>query len=116
MSQAATKAGTHLEGISDIILASPMPWMISNGGDVAAIACHLKAAEEDISRESQNRRGGKYWMPDYNQGLMRDTLRNLPEVVCVAREGVDKEYDFLSLVERAHKKHFFMVFNLTLTG
>lgn len=53
VSQAATKTGTHLEGISDIILVSPKSWMVTNSGDVAAIARHLKSAEVDVSRESQ---------------------------------------------------------------
>lgn len=71
----------HSEGISGNILDSLKPRMITSGRDVAAIACHLKAAEEGISRESQNRRGEKCWLPDHSQGLMRDTLRNLPEIV-----------------------------------
>lgn len=45
-------------------------------------------------------------MPDYNHRLMRDTLRNLPKIVFVGKERVDKECDFLSLLggDRAHKK------------
>lgn len=87
MSQVATEAGTHLEGISGIILASPRSLMGTNGGGLAASACHLKAAERDVFRENHSRRGEKCWMPDYNQELQRDPLRSLPKVMCARERG-----------------------------
>lgn len=58
-------------------------------------------------------------MSDYKQELIRDTLMDLPKVVCVSgREGMDEKcvfninLDFFSLKgrDRAHKNHFVWFF------
>lgn len=73
VSQAATKTG-HIGGHQCHCLVSLRPLMGTTHGGLAA--------QGDIFRKNQDRR--EDWMPDSQQALRRDTLTNLPTVVCVA--------------------------------